>query len=95
MIELQKLGRQRGMLYIQLSSFPMHYLVVVITDQDFRYALISAQIVPGAMYTEMLMGDIGWLDVSRIHGGGLAAHQTVAHTVVQKSENMSSTEDCT
>lgn len=76
--ELKKLGQQRGMLYIQLSSFPMHYLVVVITDQDFRYALISAQIVPGTMYTEMLMGDIGWLDVSRIHGGDLVMPHQVS-----------------
>lgn len=62
----------------------MHYLVVVITDSDFRYALVSAQIVAGAMYTEMLMGDIGWLDVSRIHGGDLViAHQTAAAQVAE------------
>ncbi|EKM54002.1 uncharacterized protein PHACADRAFT_174499 [Phanerochaete carnosa HHB-10118-sp] len=79
--ELKKLGHQRGMLYIQLSSFPMHYLVVVITDQDFRYALISAQIVPGTMYTEMIMGDIGWLDVSRIHGGDLIISQSGAAAI--------------
>lgn len=57
-----------GLLYIQLANFPTHYLVLVITDQDFRYALISAKVLPDTMYTEMIMGDIGWLDVRRIHG---------------------------
>ena len=57
-----------GLLYIQPANFPTHYLVLVITDQDFRYALVSAKVLPDTMYTEMIMGDIGWLDVRRIHG---------------------------
>ncbi|GJE97389.1 Med14 domain-containing protein [Phanerochaete sordida] len=83
--ELKKLGQQRGMIYIQLSSFPTHYLVVVITDQDFRYALISAHIVAGAAYPEMFMGDIGWLDVSRIHGDDVALAQAAAAAQVAEA----------
>lgn len=43
--------------------FPTHYLVLVVTDTDFRYALISVSIVPEG---NLVMEDIGWLDVERI-----------------------------
>lgn len=56
----------RGLLYIQLTPFPTHYLVLVVTDTDFRYALISVKIVPDSMYQSLVMEDIGWLDVERI-----------------------------
>lgn len=68
-LELQKLGpAARGMLYIQLAKFPSHYLVLVITDEDFRYALISVEVLPNTMFHNMVMKDIGWLDVRRVHG---------------------------
>ncbi|KAI0694357.1 hypothetical protein BC835DRAFT_1274702, partial [Cytidiella melzeri] len=67
--ELQKLGpTARGTLYIQLATFPYHYLVLVITDEEFRYALISVKERRDSMYAELIMEDIGWLDVKRIHG---------------------------
>ncbi|KDQ53591.1 hypothetical protein JAAARDRAFT_39281 [Jaapia argillacea MUCL 33604] len=67
--ELQKLGpAARGTLYIQLSRFPNHYLVLVITDEEFRYALISVEVLTDTMYANMVMKDIGWLDVKKIHG---------------------------
>ena len=68
-LELQKLGpTTRGSLFIQLATFPYHYLVLVITDEEFRYALISVKERRDSMYTELIMEDIGWLDVKRIHG---------------------------
>lgn len=76
-LELQKLGTQMGMLYIQLASFPSHYLVLVITAEDFRYALISTKVRPGTAIAELIMGDIGWLDVSRIHGEGIVISHRV------------------
>ncbi|EMD37772.1 hypothetical protein CERSUDRAFT_73593 [Gelatoporia subvermispora B] len=72
--ELQKLGPARGTLYIQLSRFPNHYLVLVITDEDFRYALISVKVLSETVHANMIMEDIGWLDVRRIHGDELAIH---------------------
>lgn len=56
------------MLYIQLSSFPKHYLVLVITDEEFRYALISVKVLSDTMYANMIMEDIAWLDYHRMHG---------------------------
>ena len=67
--ELQKLGSlARGTMYIKLSNFPFHYLVLVITEEDFRYALISVKVLPDSMFGNMIMEDIGWLDVRRIRG---------------------------
>ncbi|KAF8893946.1 mediator complex subunit MED14-domain-containing protein [Infundibulicybe gibba] len=67
--ELAKLGpTNRGTLFIQLSSFPNHYLVLVITDERFRYALITTKILSETMYANMIMEDIAWLDFDRIHG---------------------------
>lgn len=67
--ELQKLGPlARGTMYIKLANFPSHYLVLVITEEDFRYALISAKVLPDSMYGNMIMEDIGWLDIRRIQG---------------------------
>lgn len=68
-VEIQKLGPSaRNMLYIQLATFPQHYLVLVVTDEKFRYALISVKERRDSMYAELIMEDIGWLDVQRIHG---------------------------
>lgn len=55
-------------MYIKLANFPSHYLVLVITEEDFRYALISVKVLPDSMYGNMIMEDIGWLDVRRIRG---------------------------
>ncbi|KAG1750599.1 mediator complex subunit MED14-domain-containing protein [Suillus paluster] len=67
--EIQKLGAAaRGMMYIQLANFPTHYLVLVLTDEEFRYALISTKMLSDTMFGNMIMEDIGWLDVRRIRG---------------------------
>lgn len=64
-----KLGPSaRGTLYIQLANFPAHYLVIVITDDEFRYALITAKVLSDSMYANMVMEDIAWLDFGRIQG---------------------------
>ncbi|KAG1744781.1 mediator complex subunit MED14-domain-containing protein [Suillus lakei] len=69
--EIQKLGpAARGMMYIQLANFPTHYLVLVLTDEEFRYALISTKTLSDTMFGNMIMEDIGWLDVRRIRGDG-------------------------
>lgn len=69
--ELGKLGPAiRGLLYVQLAKFPNHYLVLVIMDDELRYALISVRIQTD-VYQTMIMEDIGWLDVKRIHGDDL------------------------
>ncbi|RDB24861.1 Mediator of RNA polymerase II transcription subunit 14 [Hypsizygus marmoreus] len=67
--EMIKLGPSaRGTLYIQLSNFPNHYLVLVITDERFRYALITTRVLSESMFSHMVMEDIAWLDFDRIHG---------------------------
>ena len=67
-VENHKLGPDvRGTLYIQLANFSNHYLVLVVTDERFRYALITTRILTESMYANMVLEDIAWLDVSRIH----------------------------
>ncbi|KAH7925939.1 MED14-domain-containing protein [Leucogyrophana mollusca] len=77
--ELLKLGPSvRGSMYIQLANFPNHYLVLVITDEEFRYALISVKVLTDTMYCNMVMEDIGWLDVQRIRGDrGTGIHDII------------------
>ncbi|KAJ3733741.1 MED14-domain-containing protein [Lentinula guzmanii] len=64
--EISKLGPHRGSLYIQLESHPTHYLVILISDEEFKYALINTQVMQNTITNSMVMGDIAWLDFSRI-----------------------------
>ncbi|THH30411.1 hypothetical protein EUX98_g3773 [Antrodiella citrinella] len=74
--EAQKLGAAaRGSLYIQLATSPNHYLVLVITDEEFRYALISTKTLGDTMYTNLIMEDIAWIDINRIQGDRAAFRQ--------------------
>jgi mediator of RNA polymerase II transcription subunit 14 len=41
--------------------------VLVVTDERFQYALITTRILTESMYANMVLEDIAWLDVSRIH----------------------------
>ncbi|KAK0461040.1 mediator complex subunit MED14-domain-containing protein [Desarmillaria tabescens] len=67
--ERRKLGpAARGTLYIQLEHFPDHYLVIIITDDNFQYALIESKVLRESMFANLIMDDIGWLDFDRIHG---------------------------
>ncbi|KAG9309720.1 hypothetical protein JVU11DRAFT_10396 [Chiua virens] len=53
----------RGTMYIKLANFPSHYLVLMIIEEYFRYALISVKVLSDSMYGNMIMEDIGWSDV--------------------------------
>lgn len=65
--ELVKLGNAvRARLFIQLANFPEHYLVVIITDTDLQYALITTKVITDAVSPHMIMEDIAWLDVRKI-----------------------------
>ncbi|KZT24268.1 MED14-domain-containing protein [Neolentinus lepideus HHB14362 ss-1] len=73
--QLSKFGNSvRDGLYVQLAKFQSHYLVIVIMDDEIRYALISVKIHT-EIYPTMIMEDIGWLDVRRIHGDHLVVSQ--------------------
>lgn len=55
-------------MFVQLHNFPTHYLVLVVADDDFKFALVSVKSVVENGRTSMVMDDIGWLDVVRIRG---------------------------
>lgn len=69
--ELRKLGPQKPVFYVQLESHPTHYLVIIITDEEFRYALINTEVMADTLTNSMVMGDIAWLDFSRIKSDDL------------------------
>ncbi|EJD03366.1 MED14-domain-containing protein [Fomitiporia mediterranea MF3/22] len=67
--ELEKLGREaRSMLFVQLANFQGYYLVLLVTEVEFRFALISVQQKQNSPTSDLVLQDIGWLDVQRIHG---------------------------
>ncbi|KAF8904360.1 mediator complex subunit MED14-domain-containing protein [Gymnopilus junonius] len=66
--ETRKLGTDfRGTLFIQLLSFPDHYLVLVVMDLRFQYALITTKPIPESAFGGLVLEDIAWLDFHRIH----------------------------
>ena len=71
--ELAKLGREaRAMLFIQLASYQGYYLVLLVTELEFRFALISVQEMQNSPTNDLILQDIGWLDVQRLHGSDIA-----------------------
>ncbi|PFH52047.1 hypothetical protein AMATHDRAFT_74540 [Amanita thiersii Skay4041] len=80
--ELSKLGSSaRGTLFIQLAAYPNHYLVLVITDDRFRYALITTKLSTDTGPTHMVMEDIAWLDFDRIRNASKLTEQ-VGHSIM-------------
>ncbi|KDQ15248.1 hypothetical protein BOTBODRAFT_31903 [Botryobasidium botryosum FD-172 SS1] len=65
--ELAKFGEGRkGCMFIKLAGFPSHYLVVLITEQGLKNALISVKKVEHPYYSSVVIDDLGWLNSSRI-----------------------------
>lgn len=58
----------RASLFIQLHHFRSHYLVLVVADEEFKYALVSVKNRMEAGNLCMILDDIGWLDVKRVRG---------------------------
>lgn len=59
--ELQKFGEAaHGYIFINLPAFPPYYLVVIVTSDGFKYALINTSRELGS--NRVLIEDLGWLD---------------------------------
>ncbi|GJJ06661.1 hypothetical protein Clacol_000856 [Clathrus columnatus] len=66
-LEMAKFGPSaRACLFIQLHHFRTNYLVLVVAEEEFNYALVSVKGVDGGNL--WVMDDIGWLDVKRVRG---------------------------
>lgn len=86
--EIAKLGPEaRHHLFIQLASFPSHYLVIVITDNEYRYALITTHVLSDSIYANMILEDIAWLDFARIHGEDVVIRSAARVTNPRGMEN--------
>lgn len=61
--DLSKFGTTtRTYLFIHLPSLPSHYLVLVLADEGFRFALISVKEGSDSIQTWLCLEEIGWLD---------------------------------
>ncbi|CAA7259201.1 unnamed protein product [Cyclocybe aegerita] len=65
--EMGKLGPEaRGTLFIRLANFPTHYLVLVVTDERFQYAMIGTKPKRDSKYAAFVLEDIAWIDFDRL-----------------------------
>ncbi|KAJ3526719.1 hypothetical protein NMY22_g10058 [Coprinellus aureogranulatus] len=69
----QHLGRNKGLLYIQLKRFPDHYLVLVVKAKGFSYALMTTSTAADNPLSPMVIGDIAFLNFERIKAGRLTS----------------------
>ncbi len=78
-----KLGPDaRSTLFIQLAKFPDHYLVIVITNERFKYALITTKTMERNLYVMMVLEDIAWLDFDRIRDAWCDDHSKLTFLTV-------------
>lgn len=85
--EMIKLGQDaRSTLFIQLSNFPDHYLVLVVTDDRFKYALITTKAIADHTYAMMVMEDIAWLDFDRIREQDSESSRSLSRSMRKASD---------
>ncbi|PPQ98421.1 hypothetical protein CVT24_004100 [Panaeolus cyanescens] len=66
--ELEKLGRDmQGTLFIPLALKPTTYLILIATEDRFKYALVNSTVHRDSENIYLVFDDVAWLDVSRIH----------------------------
>ncbi|EIW78720.1 MED14-domain-containing protein [Coniophora puteana RWD-64-598 SS2] len=95
--EMQKLGPDaRGTLFIPIIGSAEHhpingtresYLVIVITDGDFRFALVRSELQRETMYQSRIFTDVGWLNVQRIQGESYDPGNVLAAARVKPAES--------
>lgn len=84
---MEKLGPEHSWsLFIQLANFPSHYLVLVVAEERFKYALITTKPIENASFTTMIMEDIAWLDFDRIREAAFPSSPQSTSRNVNKSE---------
>lgn len=70
--ELNKFGVvARGYLFIKLASFPSHYIVIIITEEGFKYALINSRRDVVDKRSGLAIADLGWLDPETLGLGSI------------------------
>uniref|UniRef100_A0A8H8CQ10 Mediator of RNA polymerase II transcription subunit 14 n=1 Tax=Psilocybe cubensis TaxID=181762 RepID=A0A8H8CQ10_PSICU len=89
--EMEKLGPEHTWsLFIQLANFPSHYLVLVVAEERFKFALITTKPIENAPFTTMVMEDIAWLDFDRIREAAFPSAARSSRRTLNKSEDITS-----
>ena len=63
-------------IFIQFANFPQYYLVMVVNDNEFRFALISTRKIPDCLTFGLVIKDKAWLNYSHIRAA--AASQNLS-----------------
>ncbi|KAM0747999.1 MED14-domain-containing protein [Meredithblackwellia eburnea MCA 4105] len=58
----------RSFLFVHLPNLPNHYLVLVLAEEGFRFALTSVREITEALQTFLTVEEVGWLDRDRKEG---------------------------
>lgn len=64
--ELRKFGEALGHLFVNITTFPAYYLVIVATLDGFKYALINTARDATERQNRLVMKDVGWIDIERL-----------------------------
>lgn len=73
--ELQKFGDiAPGYLFINLTTLPSYYLVIIVTVDGFKHALINTARELVDKQTKVVVRDLGWLDPEKL-GLGLIPNE--------------------
>lgn len=65
--ELQKFGDSApGYLFINLTTLPSYYLVIIVTVDGFKYALINTAREFTDKPPKVIIRDLGWLDPEKL-----------------------------
>lgn len=64
--ELQKLSTGAFHVFINLESFPSHYIVIVISEEGCKYALIDTRLEVLENRERLVIADLGWLDPEKL-----------------------------
>ncbi|KAJ3517642.1 hypothetical protein NLJ89_g378 [Agrocybe chaxingu] len=89
--EMGKLGPEaRGTLFIRLANFPTHYLVLVVTDERFQYAMIGTKPKRDSKYAAFVLEDIAWIDFDRLRAASQlsASNEKSAISPIQLEESI-------
>lgn len=55
-----------GYLFINLASFPSHYIVIIVSEDGFKYALINTSREVVDKRSRLIIADLGWLDPEKL-----------------------------
>ncbi|KAF8343097.1 mediator complex subunit MED14-domain-containing protein [Cantharellus anzutake] len=70
--------------FIKLTNFPSHYIVIVVSEEGCKYALIDTRLEIVENRERLVIADLGWLDPEKLGLGPVPNDFTVRADVLQE-----------